>query len=685
MCRRRTIGFSGRAGLCFGPAVAMLSIVLLCAGAAVLPGSAFGQDDGAADRNVDEEVKRLRRRLEGPVAAEEEAIINFSFDEVGIPAFVKLVGEITGRKFVVDEGIEGKLRVVSPKVSRSEVYPLFLSILESAGCSVVREGEIHRVVALPDRPTLMAPVVGSEEPVPAEGIVIKVFFLQHVSVSQVRKLIESKVGGGRIGAVGAIEETNHLVVTDTAGNIRRIERIINEIDQPGLARVVEVVPLQYAGARDLADELNRALSEEATRGERLRSRLPSVAETSRERRRRVVVVASPHSNSLVLMGTPSQILEVKRVVALMDVDTPAGRGRLNAILLKYVSAEDAAKSIKALLARPDRQVKEAAAVMRSSRIAIESMEANNALLVDASPGDFEIVKALIEQIDTMPEQVHIEVLIAEISVSDSFDLGVQMAAVDMPDGPGNTVVQGGSTLSDGADGLLSAIQSGIFPRGLTVGVAHGTRVAGDGSLDVSHPGLISIDAIRKNSRFRIRSNPTLMAQNNHEATISIVNEIPILKSIFQGTGTSRDLIQNVERVDVGIKLKITPHIVPGGKDVRVELNPSIEAVIDPGPSGTLFAPTIARREVSTTVTVPDGETIIIAGLTSEDSTKTVKKVPILGSIPLLGWLFRHTVDATERTNVLIFVTPSIVTSSQAAAAVRQKLESKTSLQADESE
>jgi general secretion pathway protein D len=162
--------------------------------------------------------------------------------------------------------------------------------------------------------------------------------------------------------------------------------------------------------------------------------------------------------------------------------------------------------------------------------------------------------------------------------------------------------------------------------------------------------------------------------------ISVVNEIPILKSTIQaGTGTSRDVIQNIDRVDVGVKLKLTPHVVPNG-DVQMTLNTSIEAVIDPGPAGTSYTPTIAKREVNTAVVVPDGQQIIIAGLTREDKTQIDKRIPILGSIPLLGWLFSSKVDTTENTNILILVTPRVVSDMASANQVKAEWEQKASLE-----
>lgn len=614
-----------------------------------------------------------------------DAIINFSFDQVDVSTFVKLVGDLTGKKFVVADGVAGKITVVSPMVTRREVYPLFVTILESAGCSVVQDGEIYRVVALPKRDTVVAPVIGAEEPIPTEGVVTKVFQLQNVTAAELRKVLESKVGGGKAGAIGAIEETNHLLITDTADSIRRIEKIITEIDKPGLSKTTEVVPLEFAGAEEIANQLNQAMMDSdgrlpfgdtAGRIDDPRSRLPAVPGTTRgSTRRTLVVVASPHSNSLILVGAPAQIAELKKIIKQMDVDSPSGRGRLNAVFLKYLVADEAAKSISALLAKSDVKV---GTVAQKPKISIEPSVANNALMVDAGPGDLEVVKRLIEQLDQPPEQVHIGVMIWEVSSSEGLNLGVEMASLQMPTRVGETVFQGSTKLTDSTASLLDSIQSGIFPRGISVSAAHGSGVDADGNITADYPAFVNVDALRKTGKFKVLSETSLEAQNNKEATVSIVSEIPILKSTIQGgSGTSRDVIQNIDRMDVGIKLKLTPHIIPGG-EVQMVLTPSIEAVTDPGVAGA-YAPTIAKREVSTTVTVPDGKTIVIAGLTREDKTKIVEKVPLLGSIPLLGILFRHTSDSTEKTDLLIFVTPRIVADMAAAESVMKNWEQKTGL------
>ena len=619
-----------------------------------------------------------------PPPAGAESYINFSFDQVDVGTFVKLVGDITGRKFVLGEGVKGKITTVSPKVSREDIYPLFISVLESAGCSIVKEGDIHRVVPLPERATPAAPVVGVDEETPAQGVVTKILRLRHVSAAELRKVLESKVRGGKTGALAAIEETNHLLITDTAESVRSIEKIVAEIDQPGLARVTEIVPLNYAGAESLAGQLNMAIAEGESRADRLRRRLPQVPGQAGAERREATVVPAPHSNSLILVGTTTQLEDLKQIIEKMDVDAPSGRGRLNAIFLKYLTAEEVAKSINGLLENPPAQ--EGGTQPQRRSISIQPSEANNALLVDAMPGDFEIVKRLVDQLDQAPQQVHITVIIAEVSVSDELTLGVEMAALEMPGEVGKTTLQGSSLFNNqDADSLMTAVAAGLFPRGLSFGVAHGTSLDADGNVVASFPGLINLEAIRRDARFEILSETSLEAQNNREATLSIVDDIPLLTSVIEGgSGTARDVIQNIERLDVGIKLSLTPHIIPDGK-VQMVLNPSIEAVIGEGPADTPFTPTIAKREISTTVTVPDGKMIVIAGLTRKDTTESEERVPILGDIPILGMLFRRTVDVEKKTDLLIFVTPRIVSDMAVADSVRREWEQKTGLPPNENE
>ena len=594
--------------------------------------------------------------------------VNFSFDQVDIRLLVKLVGEMTGKRFVVDSAVNGKVTIVSPpQIPVDEVYPLFLSVLESTGYSVVEQDGVCNVVALPERGVASAPVVSEGDTARREGVITKIIRVENISAIELKKVLEPMVRGGKTGALAAFGPTNHLIVTDTSENIKRIEQIIRELDKPGSARIVEFVKLEHASAEDVAEQLTAAIRGMESADKSVSRHIQQVAEGAGSVPGDVAVVPSSGANSLVLVGTTVQLAEIKRIVQMMDVEATSGYGRLNAIFLKYLSADEAAKSLNALLAKTVDKDKR-------QRIAIEPSIANNALIVDAAAKDFEFVRSLVEQLDQVPQQVLVEILIAEVNIGKNLDLGVRWQTIDTPE-DGKTTALGSSNLGE-TDAIMDFVTKGVFPQGLAVGVAKGTYTDAKGNVVPKMPVLIQ--ALAKDRDVKILSNVPLWAQNNTEASVSVVDNIPILKStVDAGAGTARDIIQNIDRVDVGMKLKFTPHVNPN-REVTMQLNPSIEAVIDPGTAGT-YTPTIAKREVTTTVTVPDKATVIISGLIREDMIKTVYKVPLLGDIPLLGILFRSTSNQKQRTNLLIFVTPHIVTDIREAAEMKDAFMNRAAL------
>ena len=339
------------------------------------------------------------------------------------------------------------------------------------------------------------------------------------------------------------------------------------------------------------------------------------------------------------------------------------------MFLKYLSAEEAAKSLNALLG------KSAEAEPGRRSIAIEPSVANNALLVDARGRDFEYVKRLVEELDQVPQQVLVEVLIAEVDLEKGLDLGVEWFGIEQPDGSGTGGF--GRTRYGETDSMMSLLGEGKFPQGLAAGVLSGTFTAPDGTVYNQMP--FYLRAVAGDQDIKILSNIPLWAQNNLEASVSVGENIPILKSSVEGSGSDRDYIQNIERRDVGITLTLTPHVNPNN-EIQLDLNPCIETVVASGTDAAAnYTPTISKREVKTTITVPDRKTVVISGLIREDTTKIQSKVPFLGDIPLLGWLFRSSSDVRKRTNLLIFVTPRIVTDPAQAEAERARLENTATL------
>ncbi len=594
------------------------------------------------------------------------AAVQFSFEQADIRLVTQIVGKITGKKFVVPEGVTGKVTILTQgAIPVEEVYPLYLNMLEASGYTVAERDGVCQVMALPGGPGL---TTGSGK---GGGLVTKLIPLKNVSAADVKKSFEPLVRGGKEGALEVFLPGNHLIVTDTASNVARLEALVAEVDKPGSGSIVEVVPLKYASAEAVAEQLRATFGATDSAVNKINRHFQQVAGGTGELPTDFTVVSAPQANSLILVGLPMQIAETKRIVEKMDVENPNGFGRLNAIFLKYLSAEEASKSLNSLLGKAP--ATEGAPVERD--IAIEPSVANNALLVDASPQDFEYVRRLVERLDVVPQQVLVEVLIAEVNMEKGLDLGVEWFGIDEPEGSG-TGGFGRSRYGD-SDSMMALLKEGSFPQGLAMGVISGTFTAPDGTVYNQIP--LYLQAVAGTRDLKILSNIPLWAQNNLEASVSVVENIPILKSSVEGSGSDRDYIQNIERLDVGIKLKLTPHVNPD-REIQLDLNPSIESVVEESSDALQYTPTIAKREVNTTVTIPDRSTVILSGLIREDTAKIVTKVPLLGDIPVLGALFRSTSDAKKRTNLLIFVTPRIVTDMKVAEAEKARLEHAASLE-----
>jgi len=601
--------------------------------------------------------------IAGKAAPVQGPEIQFNFDQADIRLVTQIVGKITGKKFVVPEGITGKVTILTPgNISVDEVYSLYLNMLEASGYTVAERGGVYTVVALPGSPAI--PMGSGLD----GGLITKLISVTNVNAAAIKKSLEPLVRGGKEGALEVFVPGNYLVVTDTADNVARLETLVAQLDKPGSGSVVEVIPLKHASAEDVADQLRATFGATDSAANKINRHFQQVAGGTGQMPTDFTVVAAPQANSLILVGLPMQIAETRRIIELMDVENEHGFGRLNAIFLKYLSAEEAAKSLNSLLGKNV----EKETTRRS--IAIEPMVANNALLVDASPQDFEYVRRLVERLDVVPQQVLVEVLIAEVNMQEGLDLGVEWFGIDNPGKKGTGGF--GRTRYGEKDSMMGLLTEGIFPQGLALGVISGTFTGPDGTEYNQIP--VYLKAVAGNRDLKILSNIPLWAQNNLEASVSVVDNIPILKSAVEGSGSDRDFIQNIERLDVGIKLILTPHVNPD-REIKLDLKTSIEAVVKESGEALEYTPTIAKREVETTVTLPDRATVILSGLIREDTVKITSKVPILGDIPFIGWLFRSTSDLKKRTNLLIFVTPRIVTDMRIAEKERMRLERATSL------
>lgn len=611
-----------------------------------------------------------------------EAVSLGPLDKVKINVLAQMMSDASGRPFAVSGELDTEFSVLVPdgdpmELSADDIYNFGLSILASAGLSVIDDGHTCRIIRLPEGGGLAvgtadgAPIAGT-----SIGLVTRVFRLRHVAADDVRRVLEGS--SGRKSWITVLDNANLIVVTDTQPTLMRVEKLVSELDKPGLARKTEIIKLVYGDSEAIAAQLNAiALQSQQSEGAALATRLINQnGAPSKTISPNGVAIAAPKANSLILVGQESQIEEFKTLIKALDVDATTGRGNLNVIHLQYLKAEEVAKTLSTLL---EKSAARADGGKEIRKIAVEASTVNNSIVVDSAPGDFMVVKKLIEEMDVLPGQVHVSVMIAEITDSDGFTWNPGLTALASPGKKGETTISAGTRLSSDSSSLVESATKGVLPQGITAAFSHGSGVNADGTINVSFPGIVSIEALKNDGHVKIVSETSLQAQNNIEAEVKIVDDIPYLKSSVEGSGSDRDFIQNVDRMEVGVSLKFTPYIVPG-ELVRMALEPTIASVVS---TGDALNPTIAKRSAKTTVTVPDAETIVIAGLTRTTVKKVQNRIPILGSIPLLGWLFRYESELTEKTNLLIFVTPSVLSEPGKALKTTENWKLRTKIREDE--
>ena len=586
--------------------------------------------------------------------------ISMDFDQVDIKVFIKFISELTGKNFVVDDKVRGKVTVLSPsKISVEEAYKVFESVLEVHGFTTVPAGKVIKVV-----PSVEARQKSVElrktpgfVPRPNDRIITQLMPLLYANAQEVRKLLAPMVS--KQGVVIAYAPTDTLIITDFQSNIQRLLSIVEEIDVEFQEANISVMPLEYASAENLAEKISRLLESKLKRVKGRRAE-PPLRILSYERINMIIVLADRQNTQMV-----------KALVKTLDQATPKGAGNIQVVYLANARAEELAKVLTGLPAKT--QVKGRQPVI-STDVKIVADKATNSLVITAKPEEFQVLEPIILKLDIPRKQVYVEALIMEVSVSLDVSVGVNWAGAgktDLPFGADDGVAFGGS--NTGAIGVLDQTGGLALPSGLTAGVVSFPITIG--GITFSNLAAI-INASQTNNDFNIISTPQLMTLDNEEATVVVAENIPFSTRVDEGTAVTDRAIQSLEYRDVGTTLKITPQINEN-RFVKLKIYEEISRVVSEtsqiSPTQVVLAPTTRKRTAETNVQVRDGQTVVIAGLVGDDVDVNVTKVPCLGDIPLFGWLFKSESRTTRRTNLLIFITPYIVATPEEAEEIyRQK-------------
>lgn len=572
--------------------------------------------------------------------------ISIDFNNVDINVFIKFISELTGKNFVVDRRVKGNVTIISPsKISMKEAYGVFESVLSIHGFTAVEAGQVIKIIPSPDaRSENIDTRVSKGGESPKDRIVTRIISLKFAESDELKKLFTPLISKGSVAL--SYSDTNTLIITDSLSNIERLLTIIDAVDVMGIGKTISVIPVENADAVKLVKNLSTIFTARTRTGK-------GKADADMI----VKFVADERTNSIVALASDIETDRVKKLVSLLDKKVPRGDEKIRVYYLEHATAEDLAKVLQEMPVKKSTQSSEGkkTAPVISDMVKITADTATNSLIIMAEKEDYPVLEEVIHKLDIPRAMVYIECLIMEVNVSSGFELGTQWQVGDGydTDSDGNDQgvyfgsfkgSDGGSFTSAAAGGLGSGFSAGIMGKSITIG-------------GVSFPTLGAvIQAYQSDKDSHILSTPQILTTDNEEATLTIGKNVPYQTRSAAESGT--DTYSSYEYKDVGITLKITPQI---SKDRLVRLNVYQEITkLDSANQTDTDRPTTLKRKIETTLIVEDGNTVVIGGLIDETLSSSEYKVPCLGDIPGLAYLFKTTSTGDEKTNLYVFLTPRVV-------------------------
>jgi len=449
----------------------------------------------------------------------------------------------------------------------------------------------------------------------------------------------------------AVEDGRIIRIVPTALVRQSGLRVMEEGDMKGEGYVTKLIRMTYVNPQEIVRALTPLITKDGN------------------------LIAYPATNSLIITDSVSAIRKIEKLVSAMDVPTPTGKGKINVYYLKHASSEDIAKVMQALVSRlPVPPAGGAAApagpaTILEGAVTITADKLTNSLIIVASPIDYETMKDVIQKLDIRRRQVYVEAAIIEMGLVKSRELGFEFQAANLNKlNSGGTSVIGGTNFGGIGPAMVGGPAAMANFNGLAVGAVKGTfTYKGTEFLNIG----ALLRALQTDADVNVLSTPNILTSDNQKAEIMVGENVPFKTGQSQNAATGgSSILTTIERKDVGISLKITPQIT-SEDNVRLEIYQEISNVVESA-TASADGPTTSKRSASTTVVIKDHETMVIAGLIRDNVTTAEQKVPFLGDIPLLGWLFKYKNTKIEKTNLMIFITPYIIKNEQDAAEITRK-------------
>lgn len=609
--------------------------------------------------------------------------ITLDFRDAELSDVVKLMSAQTGRNFIIADSLRAgkKITIISPNpVSQAEAYQAFLSALHMNGLTVVQNGKFHKIIELNAAAKEPLTPHFTDSGIPTnDALVTQVITLEYIDVGQLKPVLDQlKTANGQIIDYSA---SNTLIITDTGNSVNRMLSLIKRMDNGSNdGEKLWVYQVQYASVSDMEKLLTQVF--QIQRSGRNNNNNNKANDVGGEEIRVSQIVADERTNRLVIVANERSYEKMKRLILKLDIEIPDS-GKINVIHLQNSEAKEIYTALNSLISDMSQGSNsrngqngppQAQRTLAGENISVVANEATNDLIVVASPRDFLAIKNVIKELDKPRRQVFVEAAILEVSLERTRDLGIAMHGGNVFDTSAGDGYFAGRTELNSLGSLSPAamfLGSGSNPGFLMALAGPALEISG-----ISIPSIGAVlTALQTNTDVNVLSTPTLLTLDNEEAEISVGERIPYItstgsnySSLLNSLGDSSSALgsllgtygnTSIERVDVALTLKIKPQINEGGT-VRLDIEEEIEEV-KPGGSD-LGGPSTRRRSLKTVVVVPDQQTVVLGGLVRDSESQSISKVPLLGDIPVLGYLFRSTETTIQKQNLLLMLTPYIIES-----------------------
>ncbi|MGQ0502630.1 MAG: type II secretion system secretin GspD [Panacagrimonas sp.] len=591
------------------------------------------------------------------------AEVTLNLKDADIGTLIQTVSEVTGRNFIVDPRVKGKVTVISSSPMDSEgLYETFLAVLQVQGFAAIPSGSTTKIVPETNARQDGGTASSDGADLPIDEVVTHVYVIQNVSAAQLVPILRPLVP--QWGHLAAYAPSNMLIISDRAANVQRLENLIRQIDQSG-DRGIEIVHLKHASASEIVRVLT-SLSQ----GDKQQAQDPT--------QKPGAVIADERSNSVLIAGDRSERQKLIGIISQLDISVGED-GATQVVYLRYASAENLAPILEGYAQQATKaEANQGGGTPNAapggsggggggnaeSRVLAD--KDTNALIITAPPKAMRQIRDVVAQLDIRRAQVLVEGIIAEVSASKSSSLGVdwaifngeRIAAASILDPATLTAIQGlGSLGSSNSDDTSN---SNLSPLGL---LGNGINLAGGRIRENGTSFALLLKAIKGDGDSNVLSTPTLVTLDNEEAEISVGQEVPFLTGSFSNTGagsngSSLNPFQTIERKDVGLTLGITPQINEGN-NIKLKLKLEVSSLVAGSTGGAVDLVT-NKRTLTNTVSVEDGQVLVLGGLIDDNLNDTQRGVPFLSDIPLIGSLFKFRSVSKSKRNLMVFIKPAIL-------------------------